>query len=262
MNLAEFFHMLPSGWMFSSDVGRSGGFYGNPNTAGFFIATALPLACIRAGAAKRIFYTTLAIVGVSLTFSRGAVAELMAAIVVTNLFAVGGALKLRKTRLFTLMILAILILLGFFFFTLIQSVLLPYLNHDTMQRLQVFATASTFQRYDLVIYGIQLFLDHPLFGAGVGSTFASLYQQSSHNLVVQIAAEFGLVGLAWLGALWVILWRYPRPINIWFLAVFTASWPFIHWQLETTGFGIAMALYLVTATRMGAREYGSGGIPG
>jgi hypothetical protein len=66
---------------------------------------------------------------------------------------------------------------------------------------------SASERVTVALAALQLFLEHPLLGAGAGATYLWSLPVSPHNQPLALAADFGLVGLAaWGWMLW-ILWR-------------------------------------------------------
>ena len=55
--------------------------------------------------------------------------------------------------------------------------------------------------------GVELFRQNPIFGAGAGATSLWSLPVGTHNLLVMLGAEYGVIGIAvWLWLV-VILWR-------------------------------------------------------
>jgi O-antigen ligase len=116
------------------------------------------------------------------------------------------------------------------------------------------------QRAALMLAGIQLFLEHPILGAGPGAFAVELdrlgalvptlwdLQSTPHNAYIQVAAESGLVGLTiWIGLLAGLIRRGVRAVShstdvgaqtglrraaLWTLAIFCVLgmfvWPLSH----------------------------------
>lgn len=79
---------------------------------------------------------------------------------------------------------------------------------------QVEADASSIERLYLWSDGYGMFLHNPMFGTGFGSFGMFSFFTYPHNMTIEVAAAGGIVGLvllmAWLGALFVTLWRAHR----------------------------------------------------
>jgi O-antigen ligase len=77
---------------------------------------------------------------------------------------------------------------------------------------------SASERLTVALAALDLFMQHPLLGAGAGSTYLWSLPVSPHNQPLALAAEFGIVGLAgWAWMLVLILrGRYfaERPLQL------------------------------------------------
>ncbi|HEX5041203.1 MAG TPA: O-antigen ligase family protein [Candidatus Limnocylindria bacterium] len=76
---------------------------------------------------------------------------------------------------------------------------------------------SVARRADLLRMAWLLFLAHPVAGAGTAGYEAAAGYEYPHNLVLHLASEFGLAGLAWLGALVVLTlltWRPNSTVSV------------------------------------------------
>jgi O-antigen ligase len=70
-----------------------------------------------------------------------------------------------------------------------------------------FSDYAVAERAMVLRAGIDLFLAHPVFGGGAGATAFWIFGISTHNQLVLLAAEYGVLGIvAWM-ALFVIIWR-------------------------------------------------------
>jgi len=76
---------------------------------------------------------------------------------------------------------------------------------------------SVARRADLFRAALRLFVAHPVIGAGTSGYETAAGYEYPHNLVLHVASEFGLVGLAVLGALGIIAlltWRPTSTVSV------------------------------------------------
>jgi O-antigen ligase len=142
---------------------------------------------------------------------------------------------------------------------------------------------SVAQRAALMLAGIQLFLEHPIIGAGPGAFAAELdrlgalvptlwdMKATPHNAYIQVAAESGLVGLSIYVLLLVALIRRAlaaargasadpvqaslRRAALWTLAIFCAEgmveWPLSHGHAQIIIIAAAIACAATVTQRNG-----------
>lgn len=255
-------------------VNRAALGFGQPNGLGMFLALALPFAVharrISGNTAMRAA-TTLALVmtviGLAGTFSRGSWLSVLIGTFVLLLIGewrfvlrvLGGALVAA---------LVVDIVTGGAIRVTIAGTLLDW---------------SVAQRAALMLAGIQLFLEHPIIGAGPGAFAAELdrlgalvptlwdMKATPHNAYIQVAAESGLVGLSIYVLLLVALIRRAlaaargasadpvqaslRRAALWTLAIFCAEgmveWPLSHGHAQIIIIAAAIACAATVTQRNG-----------
>jgi hypothetical protein len=106
---------------------------------------------------------------------------------------------------------------------------------------------SSSLRLELIVHGLNAFLDAPLFGKGYRYLQLTI-GQSAHNEIVECLANFGLVGTAVIGLAWYLLywgasWRF-------LLVCVAPTFMFSHNFFETVSFQTALGLaFAVDASR-------------
>jgi O-antigen ligase len=250
INLIEYYlpQLLPI--TFTTSPGRAAGFALNPNDSATYICLPLPLVAFFAPRLMRYMLYAIALAGIAVTFSRAGMALWMTEVVVTE------ALKLReRTGLrFTGMILLIIQLL-FVALVLAYAVsglggvdaLFPDLNSNTRARVNL--TLDDDGRLNAAEKGIDMFLDAPLFGKGIGSTRVVPPDHGPHNMFVLMLAELGLMGGIWIAAFLLSIARYGAPFGLLVVIMFSVSALFTHQLFEWPAVGMLFALYLVVAQR-------------
>jgi O-antigen ligase len=234
-----------------SGVNRAALGFGQPNPLGMYLALSLPFVVhVRRhsgpGVARAMATAALCttVVGLICTFSRGSWLAVLAGT---------GVLLFAGERRFVLRVIGAALL----------AALVVDIGTGGAVRLRITGTLadwSVTQRAALMLAGIQLFLEHPVIGAGPGSFAAELdrlgalvptlwdLQATPHNAYIQVAAESGLVGLTiWIGLLAGLIRRGLRAVRhptddavqtglrraaLWTLAIFCALgmvvWPLSH----------------------------------
>jgi O-antigen ligase len=225
--------------------------FGQPNPLGMYLALSLPFVVhVRRhsgpGVARAMATAALGttVVGLVCTFSRGSWLSVLAGT---------GVLLFVGERRFVLRVIGGALL----------AALLVDIGTGGAVRQRItgtFVDWSVAQRAALMLAGIQLFLEHPVIGAGPGAFAAELdrlgalvptlwdLQATPHNAYIQVAAEAGLVGLIiWIVLLAGLIRRGVRAVRhstddvaqtglrraaLWTLAIFCALgmvvWPLSH----------------------------------
>jgi O-antigen ligase len=176
-------------------VGRGGGFLLNPNSAAVSLVV-LQLAVVpRLTPRLAAIISTLTVVGVLLTFSRGG---LIAWVTMILLQVLNG----RLSRWFGVAVITVAFSLIVFAQPVIDRV------YDTVDpawtnsitRIQwMLGTrpATDFaaqERAGVFEYGVQQFRDSPLFGHGLGYTWGWGNEDNTHNLILRHLVEYGIIG--------------------------------------------------------------------
>jgi O-antigen ligase len=189
-------------------LGRAAATFFNPTVAGEAMLLTFVLAIPVVRPRYRPVLLFLVGAGVIVTFSRAAILGWM---------LLWLCLLLRKsvpkyTLVVPLVALAALPLLGSFESYLEGREDLSAGLDNLLRRLEFFQDQvldddSALERAQVLEAGLALFLEHPIVGAGAGTTDLWSLRGSTHNQPVMLAAEYGVLGIAlWLW-LAVILWK-------------------------------------------------------
>jgi O-antigen ligase len=186
-----------------ANPGRAAGLYINANASATAILFGMVVALSLVPPRWRWLFVSVAGAGIALTLSR---AGIIGFVLATMLLRVGGMLRTGDLVRVLLLVLAAAAVAWF--------VLLPMLaarfdvNMDLLQdRVMWFlspqarADFSQQERLELAELAWEQFAQHPLLGNGVGSTEAWLARSSTHNMYLQLASDFGFIGLMVLPAL-------------------------------------------------------------
>ena len=207
MNLWEITHPMT----FSMSLGRSAGFYVNPNITGAALIAGMLLGLPAVAPRLREAYLLVVAIGLFTTLSRGALLCWMLVIgYLTFSRAVRGKRLAMQFAAGGMLALAI----GG---AMMASGRLSYLSGGAetfvKQRLsignreQLGADVSASSRTHLATRALELFGDRPFTGQGIGATVEWNEPESTHNIYVRQLAEYGFVG-AWLAPLLLLLaWR-------------------------------------------------------
>jgi O-Antigen ligase len=249
INLIEYYlpQLLPI--TFTTTPGRAAGFALNPNDSATYICLPLPLVAFFAPRLMRYMWYAIALAGIAVTFSRAGMVLWVAAVVVTEVLKQRERTGLRITGM-------ILLSIQFLFVALVlayavsafggMDAFFPDLNSNT--RARVSGTLDDNGRLYAAEKGIDMFLDAPLVGKGIGSTRVSQYIEP-HNTFVLMLAELGLVGSIWIAAFLLSMARYGAPFGLLVVIMFCVSASFTHQLVEWPAVGMLFALYLVVAKR-------------
>ncbi|MDQ6868933.1 MAG: O-antigen ligase family protein [Pseudomonadota bacterium] len=250
INLIEYYlpQLLPV--TFTSVPGRAAGFAENPNDSATYICLPLPLVAFFAPRLMRYMWYAIALAGIVVTFSRGGMALWVTAVVVTEALKHRERTGLRFTGmiLLTIQFLVVALVLAYAVSAFGgMDALFPDLDNNT--RARVSFTTDDNGRLSAAEKGIDMFLDAPLFGKGVGSTRAVPPDHGPHNMFVLMLAELGLVGGIWIAAFLLSIARYGAPFGLLVVIMFSVSAAFTHNHFEWPAVGMLFALYLVVAKR-------------
>jgi O-antigen ligase len=189
--------------------GRAAATFINPNKAG----EAMLLTFLLAVPVLRPLYRALLLflvgAGVILTFSRGGILSWM--LLWSYLVLRRGVPKYTfAVSLLALGVLPVL-LVSFESYLAGRADLSEHLD-NLLGRLDFFRSRvlddnSALERAQVLEAGLDLFLDHPIFGAGAAVTHLWSIRISIHNQLVMLAAEYGVFGVALWTSLALILWK-------------------------------------------------------
>lgn len=227
---------------YSAVPGRAAGFYINPNESGMMLVLLGLVASTRLPVVGNYLVWGLAGLGALLTFSRGSWVFLIIAIAG---LAISGRLGGGRGRFVFLGMVALIFagifsayLSGELYYWVVRSPLNEFLDPNTLARLGSQGTSlddySSYEREDVMSLGISLFLDSPFLGWGVGSTFVWVERSSTHNMLVMLAAELGILGPVLYLSLFAILIGYTRGLNRLLAISLFGFGIFTHNQLDMT----------------------------
>ena len=204
--------MLPGLWYpvetSGAVLGRAAAMFINPNMAGEAILHVFLLACVVTPARYRGPLFVLAGAAIVTTFSRSAI---IAWALLFAFLVYQGSLS-KSTMLITALAGAIAFAyLGQFEHYLLSRSELEDASDNILARLDFFSDInfdddSSEERASVLKAGWELFLQNPVFGAGAGATHFWSHRGSTHNQLVQLAAEYGLFGIG--------LWCW-MVLNLW-----------------------------------------------
>lgn len=242
-------------------LGRAAAMFINPTMAAEASLLAFLFACAIIKPKYRVLFFILLGAGILVTFTRSAIIAL--------LLLWPMLIYKRILPKSTLVVGTIVILVFLVFFGTFESYLESRQDFEgafaNMQaRLNFFSSAkltddSSLERAAVVKAGFELFLQNPVFGAGAGATQFWSLRVSTHNQLLLLAVEYGLLGIAlwvWLAA---ILWngRFFQnrglQLAIVFLYVFMSM--FTHQMLDSASYWLA-AFALASVRRTNAAEHG------
>lgn len=238
LNVYELFNPLA----FSPALGRSAGFYVNPNQSGAGLILGMIFSVGLLPRRFRLLFAFTVGLGVFLTFSRAAIAGWFIAV-----FAIiaTGVINLRRS-----LVMASFVLTVTAFVMISQWEDLRYrledsgvLNKDVSRRIegftdigQPYSDESAAVRGEVAAGAWEMFADKPVLGHGVGASKEWRFEVATHNEYLSLMVDHGFIGLFLLPLLALAaLWRArgdTRKIGIAF-AVFILFWGlFSHSILE------------------------------
>ena len=253
INLAEFLYAGSSfDWM-STVPGRAAGLYENSNDSAMFICFAVPIVGLNASGRLRVLLYAITFLGVSLTFSRGGLLSWIIFVAATELILTHQSRGWPRALLLGFVAATVLMLIISLFSSdlgkTVTDVLWPYLDANTSTRLETIEGASTDERIYIINRGLQAFSEAPLFGQGIGSTYAWDVGFSVHNMIILMLAEMGLVGGAWFVLFVTSLWKYGRPYGVLAALTLVTTGMFTHNHFERPAVAAILIFYLVAQTR-------------
>jgi len=196
-NIYEFFHPFAF-YSINSDyniIGRSAGFYVDPNIAGQAILFGLIFSYEIVPKTLKIPFILLTFIGVLVTFSRG---SLVGWSIIMFLFFKYRLIDKKTTIVLFMTFLSLII----FFLPLLYDLIINNFNNPTnlLNRLNFFTGSSHIDRSELErlkigISAFNLFADNPIFGSGLSIIRHWKYSVAPHNIYLTLMAQFGLIGL-------------------------------------------------------------------
>jgi O-antigen ligase len=179
------------------------------NTIGFLCALGLLGLFACWGETKKLWWRAalvaggaFALYGVVLSASRGAFATLMAIVLLWPPMCLVGASRFKIRAIFGAVAVLFLAYEAYQFIVQETYMGVRFLNATRME------DGSTQTRFDLVMVGLRLFAENPVFGCGLGqfgvASGTGLY---AHNEVAEIAGTTGLPGLILYYSVYWLAWK-------------------------------------------------------
>jgi O-antigen ligase len=249
LNHADFF---TRGHLHMSFVGgRAAGMYVNPNISGQMLVFGMVLSVFVLPKRLRFGYCLLVASGVILTFSRGAIvlwAVAMLCLAWEDTFALPRIPSLLCMGL-SVALLATSLVAGDWLVAFKSSGLKQYLTSNTENRIgRSFLEQDDYSARTRMLVarrGLQMFLDKPILGYGVGSSQQRATQVSTHNMYLILGVEQGIFGVTLLMALLLILWRAGTNVCRISAILYALSGMFTHNNLDSPAMQVVLALAVV-----------------
>lgn len=210
--------------------------FGHHNFVGGYLVLILPIVLSFALAQpgwKRwlgLLLSSVVVIAVYISGSRGAALGLLVWLVVTLAARVGRSKGVQRQRMLVIsLILLALISLGMLSNPRTRALLTGLVQMNETPSVQLVADSPTRDRYFMSWIGRNILRDRPFWGVGPGnmSRVSNLYRpiesgggldhiQQLHNTPIQIAGEFGLWGLGlylgWIGTVGRLWWQLSRHL--------------------------------------------------
>jgi len=184
VNVVEFMSLISFAAGPERTLGRSAGFYVNANGSALAIALGLALVAEELPKSWRVPLLLVTVVGIGTTFSRSGMLCL-AMVVVWLLW--------RKALGTSSAVLGVLVGAWLLAFAVSFAAANALLNENTAARLHFASDDSG--RIELALKAWNMFLTSPWFGHGLGATAIWDAEALPHNMYVNLAAEYGVLGL-------------------------------------------------------------------
>lgn len=194
-NVYELFYPEAFYW---EDVGRSAGFYIDPNNSSGMIALGMLFSVELLKPRYRIPFVLLAGIGVFVTFSRSGILSWLVLSLILTKSNIIPQLKLFKIFIITLVLTVLLSSQLNFIFNSFQVDTSDFLHTKAQQRVEMFTTGDTEdssaeERFELVQLSLDLFGEKPLLGHGIGITREWEFK-NTHNMYLVLLVEYGITG--------------------------------------------------------------------
>lgn len=253
-------------------LGRAAAMFVNPNMAGEAMLLIFLLASTVMPAACRAPLLLLAGAAIMTTFSRAAI---LGWVTVSAILAFNRSLSRSAIALLVGAVGLTLAWHGHFESYLMSRSEFDSASGNILARLDFFSSYSfdddsAEERTAVMRAAWELFLQHPVFGAGAGATLFWSHRGSTHNQLLLLAAEYGLFGIGLWAWMLAILWRSrffaERGLRFAMVFLYVFMSMFTHQMLDSAtywlaSFAIASACPLAAGVehdkRSGARRRAS-----
>lgn len=193
-SIYEFFN--PAAFNALGNGGRVTGFYLNPNSNGCALILGMIFSVSILQPIYRLPFVYLVGIGVLFTFSRGAILGWLITVII---FTIARVLHFNKLLYWIFGIGIFILTLGSQWWQeLLQNL---DLNANSLERIAWFQNISTSDsedsadsRLEVAQLAWQMFMKHPFFGNGIGSTLTWNMEISTHNIYLYYMADHGIIG--------------------------------------------------------------------
>jgi O-antigen ligase len=255
MNIYELFNPLA----FSSVLGRSAGFYINPNQCGAALVLGMILSIGLLPQRYRLLFGLIVGLAVFLTFSRAAI---IGWFIVISLMIKFGEISLKRSLMVGSTIVALIAVITLSEWNTLQYKLegLGVLNTNVLARvgwLNNFASDdySSLERKQIAELAWGMFADRPIFGSGVAASLTWSFEKSSHNQYLNMMVDHGILGMFFLPLLVLaICWRATADVKPTAIALgtFISWWGFFSHNIFSERY-ILLSFALLSAMVMTSR---------
>jgi O-antigen ligase len=226
-------------------LGRAAAMFINPNLAGEAILHIVVLGFAVLARRYRMPLFLLAGVAILTTFSRAAIIAWMALL---GLFIYKRTLPKSAVVSLAIAIAILLVFIGSFETYISSREEFEDAATNILSRLNFFSSFtfdddSSEERAGVIQAGWELFLQNPLFGSGAGATHFWRHRGSTHNQLLLLAAEYGVLGILLWGWMLIMLCkssffsdrglRYAMAFLFAFMSLFT------HQMLDAASYWLA-----------------------
>jgi hypothetical protein len=238
-------------------LGRAGAMFINPTMAAEALVLVFLFSCAVTSTTYRLPLLILLGIGVLMTFTRSAI---IAWALLWILLIAGRVMPKSSLIAMSIMIGAGLMFMGLFENYLSSRQDFVGAVANLQARLLFFSNVtlgddSAMERAEVLRGGWDLFMQHPIFGAGAGATQFWSHRGSTHNQLLLMAAEYGVFGIAlWIWMVIILLrgeFFQNRSLQVAMVFLFVFMSMFTHQMLDSASYWLAtFALVSMKKRRM------------
>lgn len=260
MNYVDFFNLLGGKYKFSLVLGRAAGLYIDSNASAHELVVGMVLSVFVLPRKLRWWYCLVVATGVLLTFSRGGILLWMIAVVGLawgNVFVLPRAVSV--TTIGAGVILMVVSLAAGSWLGVLESVGIDkYLNSNTTARIgKSFLEQNDYSaktRMYVAEKSMEMIMENPLLGWGIGTTTSPKTFISPHNMFLFMGIEFGIFGVLMLCWLIWLLWQANNERSRIVAILYTVGSLFSQNQLAQPPVMLAVALAIASINIYGERN--------
>lgn len=246
-----------------SVLGRAAAMFINPTMAAEAVLLIFLFACAAMKTKYRVLFLILSGAGIAVTFTRSAI---IAWLILWLLLVVKRILPKSTMIIMTIVVAASLLSFGAFENYLGSRQDFDGAIENMVARLNFFSSArlgddSAIERAEVIRMGWDVFLQNPVFGSGAGATQFWSQRASTHNQLLLLAVEYGILGIGlwvWL-AIILLKGEFFQNKNlqfaIAFLFVFMSM--FTHQMFDSASYWLA-TFAMASVRKRGISQHGRG----